>query len=315
MSETNSINTSYELRRIKVPRLDSDLLRTFLAVARGGTVSRGADRLFRTQSAVSLQLQKLEDTVGQQLFRRHGRGVTLTTAGEKLLPTARRVVSSLDQAVLDMRSGHLEGEIRIGIPDEYGESVLASILAGFAAAHPDAQITVRCGSSVHISRMVAAGEIDIALHSTETTSPEDVVVHRKSAVWAGSVFHEMGDRSPLPVALFDKACWWRSRCLELLDKSRRELSKSPAQAKAWPECVRRSYLAVRSECFWKFELQPAISRILSGNPAVPRLGDSVLVLTKWDGAPKALAEAMTGAIFAAFQETTLARTSMAVRAS
>lgn len=78
------------------PQLDSDLLRSFLAVAKAGSVSGGAARLLRTQSAVSLQVQKLEEIVAQQLFDRHGRGVSLTAHGEQLLPIARQVVETLD---------------------------------------------------------------------------------------------------------------------------------------------------------------------------------------------------------------------------
>src|SRR5579885_2950836 len=130
-----------------IPQLDSDLLRTFLAVAKAGSVSGGAARLFRTQSAVSLQVQKLEETVGQRLFERHGRGVSITAAGDQLLPVARRVIETLDQALVAMRGADIAREIRLGVPEEYGDTILPSILAAFTEEQPNARIFLRCSSS------------------------------------------------------------------------------------------------------------------------------------------------------------------------
>jgi DNA-binding transcriptional LysR family regulator len=201
------------------PQLDSDLLRSFLAVARAGSVSGGAVRLLRTQSAVSLQVQKLEEIVGQQLFDRHGRGVSLTACGEELLPIARQVVETLDRAVIAMRGADDKGEIRLGMPEEYSDTLLPSILAAFSLRHPRVRILLRCGASVEFPAALAAGDLDIALHAPEHVAANDIVVHREAAVWVGSAFHEVEHRRPLPVALFDRACWWRERCLDLLQKA------------------------------------------------------------------------------------------------
>lgn len=201
------------------PQFDSDLLRSFLAVAEAGSVSGGAARLLRTQSAVSLQVQKLEQIAAQQLFTRHGRGVSLTPHGEQLLPFARRVAETLDQALIAVRGPDEKSEIRFGMPEEYSDTLLPSILAGFTQEHPGVRILMRCGSSVEFPQALAAGELDIALHAPEIASAEDVVVRRESALWAGSAFHEVENRRPLPIALFDRACWWRERCLDLLQKA------------------------------------------------------------------------------------------------
>lgn len=207
-----------------LPELDSDLLRSFLAVAKAGSVSGGAARLLRTQSAVSLQVQKLEEIVAQQLFDRHGRGVSLTARGEQLLPIARQVVELLDQAVIAMRGPGDKGEIRLGIPEEYSDTLLPSILSGLLSQEqPGARILLRCGASVEFPAALAAGDLDIALHAPENVAADDVVVHREAAIWAGSAFHEVEHRRPLPVALFDRACWWRERCLDLLQRGGSEL--------------------------------------------------------------------------------------------
>ncbi|MCV3240663.1 LysR substrate-binding domain-containing protein [Mesorhizobium sp. ZC-5] len=282
-----------------IPSLDSDLLRTFLVVAQEGNVSRASSRLFRTQSAISLQVQKLEETVGHLLFQRHGRGVTLTPAGEKLLPIARRVVSTLDQTVNEMRGNQPGGEIRIGIPDEYGERVLASILASFSSTQANAQVVVRCGSSVEFPDMISRGQLDLAIHSPEIVSPVDVVIHREPAVWAASTFTDVLDRKPLPIALFDKACWWRSRCLELLEASGVNFQVV---------CTSESVAGVRSAIAagTAVGVLPRISMTphlrVDGDGFLPPLGDSELVLSKGTGTARELVDSMEIAIRSAFQK-------------
>ena len=95
-------------------KLDSDLLRTFLAVADAGTVTGGAARIYRSQSAASVQIKQLEDLLGQPVFKRHGRGVVLSRVGEVLEPVARQVIQALDAAMAEITGGGLEGSLRIG---------------------------------------------------------------------------------------------------------------------------------------------------------------------------------------------------------
>lgn len=277
--------------------LDSDLLRTFLAVLEAGSVSGGATRLFRTQSAVSLQVQKLEDTVGQRLFRRHGRGVSLTAAGEQLLPVARRVVDTLDRTMAALRGSQGATEIRLGIPEEYGDTMLPGILAAFTRRRPDARLFLRCGASADFPRMLAAGDLDLALHSPEQVSTGDRVVHRESAVWAGSDLHDAESRRPLPVALFDKSCWWRERCLQLLGRSELEhlvvcTSESVAGIRA--AIAAGIAVGVLPRSALANGLRPLADGIL------PALGDTDLVLTRSAAAPAGVTEVLAGIVSAAF---------------
>lgn len=275
------------------PSLDSDLLRSFLAVARAGSVSGGAGRLLRTQSAVSVQLQKLEEIVGQRLFDRHGRGVSLTGHGEQLLPVARRVVEMLDQTVAGMRGGKTPGEIRLGIPEEYSDTLLPPILSGFAQERPGARILLRCGSSVEFPAALARGELDLALHTPETIAAPDTVVHREAAVWAGSAFHEAESRRPLPVALFDRACWWRERCLDLLRE---------AGADYEIVCTSESVAGIRAAIsagvaigvLPQSALTDRVRRLSDAN--LPHLGETPLVLTRSSGAQAELAESLSAII-------------------
>lgn len=278
---------------ITTPQLDSDLLRTFLVVAKAGSVSGGATRLLRTQSAVSLQVQKLEDTIGQRLFERHGRGVSLTPAGEKLLPVARQVVELLDQTAIAMRGMQVEGEIQLGIPEEYGDTFLPSILATFVEEQPNARLFLRCGSSTDFPSMLAAGDLDLALHSPEHVSTNDILVHREAAVWAGSSFHDVETRRPLPVALFDKRCWWRERCLDLLQKSGLDYqivctSESVAGVRA--AIAAGIAVGVLPKSSLTNQLRPLQDMTL------PHLGETSLVLTRSAGAPIRLTDALIAII-------------------
>ncbi|MHC1548761.1 LysR family transcriptional regulator [Phyllobacterium sp. K27] len=275
------------------PQLDSELLRSFLAVAKAGSVSGGASRLFRTQSAISLQVRKLEETVGQQLFERHGRGVSLTARGEQLLSIARQVVETLDQAVIAMRQVKARSEIRLGIPEEYGDTLLPLILTEFAKEHPGARILLWCSSSAGFRAAIERGDLDIALHSPADVTSEDAVVHQEAAVWAGSAYHEVETRKPLQVALFDKACWWRQRCLDLLDASGLDYeivctSESVAGVRAAISAGIAVGVLPRSS------LTESI-RLLT-NPELPHLGETPLVLTRASGARAELADSLTNIV-------------------
>lgn len=279
-------------------RLDSDLLRSFLAIVEAGSVSGGAACLLRTQSAVSLQVQKLEATVGQRLFRRHGRGVSMTSAGEQLLPVARQVVEALDRTVVAMRSRKPQQEIRLGFPEEYCDTMLPPILAAFTRRRPDARVFLRCGSSTDFPRVLAAGDLDLALHSPPDVPVDDLVVHRESAVWAGSVLHDAATRRPLPVALFDKQCWWRERCLELLRRTGLDHQVV---------CTSESVAGVRAAIAAGIAVGvlPAGSLTSQLRPltdgTLPALGGTSLVLMRSPAAPRELTDVLAATISAAFQ--------------
>ena len=113
-------------------QLNSDLLRTFLAVAETGSMTDGAARIFRSQSAASLQIRKLEELLGQPVFDRHGRGVALTATGERLLPIAHDVTRTLSSAMRELTSDGLRGKLRLGIPDDQNQQMLARIIGEFA---------------------------------------------------------------------------------------------------------------------------------------------------------------------------------------
>ncbi len=198
-------------------RLDSDLLRTFVAIADSGSFTRAADVVHRTQSAVSMQVKRLEEIAGHELFRRGPRGVTLTPTGETLLGNARRIVRLLDETGRSLNRAPLEGEVRVGVPEEYGSTLLPGVLARFAESHPRVRVTVRCDPSLALERALARGDLDMAIVGVERGGkPGEVLIHDPS-LWVTSARHFVHELDPLPLAMFESDCWWREWALATLD--------------------------------------------------------------------------------------------------
>jgi len=195
--------------------LSSELLSTFVAVAEAGSVTGGAARIFRSQSATSLQIRKLEDVLGQPLFERHGRGVVLTTVGERLLPVAREVTRTLAITLRELTSDELRGRLHIGIPDDEGKEILTRIVGEFTQSHPLVELEVTCALSADFPDALASGVMDIAVFELESPAGLEVL-REEQTFWMVSRHHQLLSRVPLPIALFDQACWWREAALATL---------------------------------------------------------------------------------------------------
>ncbi len=184
-------------------------MRSFLAVADAGSVTIAAARLYRTQSAVSLQIKRLEDSLGQPLFARQARGVVLTPRGEQLVPYARRVTALLEEAAIALREKPLQGPVRVGIPDEYSGTVLPRALAAFDERHEGVQVSVRVGHSSMQIAALEADEIDIAAIYDWEYVQEGEVLCIDPTVWVTSITHQQHLRRPVPVAVYFQSDWSR----------------------------------------------------------------------------------------------------------
>jgi DNA-binding transcriptional LysR family regulator len=202
-------------------RLDSDLLRSFLAVARAGSITGAAQGLNRTQSAVSVQTKRLESKLGVVLFERRARGVKLTTAGERLLGQAHQILALLDQVAREFRRETVEGPVAVGIPEEYGGSILPAILGDFARSHPQAEVSVQCGFSTGFAAAVTKGELDLAVY---LAGPQDVAgefLMSEETIWAASRNLAVPVGGSVPLVLFDRSCWWREAAIVALEQAGR----------------------------------------------------------------------------------------------
>jgi DNA-binding transcriptional LysR family regulator len=201
-----------------LPPLDSDLMRGFLAVVDTGSVTRAAAQLGRTQSAISMQIRKLEESLGQSIFIREPRGVRLTERGKQLLPYAQRVVGLLDEAATTLREKPLSGPVRVGIPDEYVQSILPSVLASFSHRHPDTQVTIRCDFSAPQLAALNDDKIDLAV-IYEGFSPDEVeVLAVDPTVWVTSIAHAQHLQKPLPISIYFSSDWCRDYALHSLEQ-------------------------------------------------------------------------------------------------
>jgi DNA-binding transcriptional LysR family regulator len=197
--------------------LDSDLLRTFVAIADHGSFSRAGTVVGRSQSAVSLQMKRLEDTAGRSLFRRQSHGVKLTARGESLLRHARSILRLMERAAGELNGEAVAGTVRLGMPTSYSTSVLSAVLTRFAEACPDVEVTVSCAQGLPLQTALAAGELDLIVFTADRVGTDDEALVHDPAVWVASAAHDTHLCDPLPVALFEPGCWWRDRALQILE--------------------------------------------------------------------------------------------------
>ncbi|MGB6118166.1 MAG: LysR family transcriptional regulator [Mesorhizobium sp.] len=198
-------------------QLDADLLRTFVAVAERGNFTHAADRLGRTQSAVSMQIKRLEETLDVSLFDRGARGVSLTDRGNQLLSNARRIVGLMAETAMLFDPASLDGKVSIGIPEEYAEDRLASALNAFDRRHPEVEITVAFGSSSENLERVRGGELDVAVIFDWSGTSGGEVLMNDPTVWVTADAHFAHERRPVPVALFRNSGWCRDFAVRSLE--------------------------------------------------------------------------------------------------
>ena len=183
-------------------------------------MTAGAARVHRSQSAVSLQIKQLEDIVGQRVFRRLARGIELTETGNRLLPVARQTIHSLDRTLDELQGSGLSGKIRIGLPDDHSHSVLADIVADFADRHPDVELEVHCAFGAGFGEALDRGLLDLAVYEVSGCGETETVLRHDKLIWARSRKRDPVSATEMPVALFDRDCWWRDTALSSLDANR-----------------------------------------------------------------------------------------------
>lgn len=201
--------------------LDIPLLRTLLAVVDSGSFTRAATQVHRTQSAVSMQIKRLEEVAGHSLFERAGRRSALTREGLALTEYARRILHLHDEALTTIREPEIVGAVRLGVPDDYISGFLPRVLSAFAESYPMVEVELHCASSTKVSHAHDAGEVDIGLVTIEMVEQECQLVRREPVVWATSRRHVVHERNPVPLAVFEPGCAFRKWAVESLDKEGR----------------------------------------------------------------------------------------------
>ena len=203
--------------------LDIDQLKTFVAIAETGSFTRAAEIVHKTQSAVSMQMKRLEERIGSPIFERAGRASKLTDDGERLLDYARRIVKLSTEALSSVAKTNLSGRVKLGVPDDYADRYLPEIMARFSSSHPDVELTVHCAPTIEFVELIDRGELDLAIVTHDAANRPSEVIRRERMLWVTSSRHAIHQDEPLALALTrpisnERDCPWRRAALPRLDE-------------------------------------------------------------------------------------------------
>jgi DNA-binding transcriptional LysR family regulator len=197
--------------------IDVDQLRTFIAIVETGSFTKAAEVVHKTQSAVSMQMKRLEERVDRPIFARDGRASKLTEDGERLLDYARRIVKLNVEALAAFSDTELSGRVRLGVPDDYADRYLPEIMARFGRVYPGVELTVICEPSVGLTERIDGNELDLAIITDCDGHRASETFRRERVLWVTSNRHPTHQEEPLPLALGRPTCGWRRTALECLD--------------------------------------------------------------------------------------------------
>src|SRR5690242_1568476 len=181
--------------------IDIDQLRTFIAIAETGSFTKAAEFVHKTQSAVSMQMKRLEERLDRPIFVRDGRTSKLTEDGERLLDYARRIVKLNVEALAAFSSAALSGRVRLGVPDDYADRYLPEIMARFSHVYPAVELSVFCEPSIELAARIDAHELDLAIITNCEAGRPAETFRRERVLWVTSRRHAIYRQEPLPLAL------------------------------------------------------------------------------------------------------------------
>lgn len=258
---------------------DLDVLRTFSTGMELGNFAKAAERLGRSTSAVSAQLKKLEEQAGTPIFRKVGRGLALTDAGETMLAYARRLLELNDEAAAAVHSVELEGWVRLGLQEDFGENLLPEVLGRFARAHPKVRIEARVVRNAELLERVTSGKLDLALawrDGTLTAHCEQIgeVPMRWIGPAEGATGWHAASGEPMPLASLEAPCLLRSAATRALDEagiSWRLAFVSPSLGGLWAAAAAGLGITIRTPIGLPAKVQPLAPETI-GLPDLPKLG-------------------------------------------
>ena len=195
--------------------LQIDWLKCFVAAVDAGSLSSAAPEIHRSQSAVSMQIKKLEAALGHPVLLRGPRQLQLTHEGQVLLGYARRMLDLHAEAQAALREEALTGLVRLGVPDDYASKYLTPVLKRFAPRHGGVEIQLDCEQSTSLIPRVSRGELDLALVSRDNARRGTLLFH-EPMVWVGSTQFDVWTRTPLPIAVYEPASPGRRSALNAL---------------------------------------------------------------------------------------------------
>ena len=202
--------------------LDIRMLRSLISVVDTGSITETARRLGRTQPAISLQIQRLEDISGKMLFHHEGRRMHLTPDGDMVLAYAKSILRLHDELLSRLSSPEVQGHVVLGVPDLYAAYMLPSVLSVFREAFPRIQVELRCALSTPTVDRLRRGEVDIALVTRMNDFTRGLVVHQEQLVWMVSDRSQAQFENPVPLALLPPGNIYREYAIEHVERAGRK---------------------------------------------------------------------------------------------
>jgi DNA-binding transcriptional LysR family regulator len=268
-----------------VVNLPTELLRSFAAIVDAGSMLRATERVFVTQSALSLQMKRLEDLVQTPLFKRDGRRLTLTPAGQSMLSHAREILAANDRAVSALNGDVLAGPARIGFVQDFAETLLSGVLARFAHLNPETQLQVRVGGSAELLDLMQADQMDVLLCMSAQDDP--AAVRTAPMVWLGNA--DLARHEVVPLAVLERPCRFRDAALAALEQAGRPhriVLETPSLAALRAAVESGLGLTCRTTHFMDTAIDeglPALPHVAyvrhirsNPHPTISRLGDLIL---------------------------------------
>ncbi|MHA6204979.1 LysR substrate-binding domain-containing protein [Dyella soli] len=289
---------------------DLDVLRSFVTGVELGSFARAAERLGRSTSALSAQLKKLEEQAGTPVLRKAGRGMVLTEAGETMLAYARRLLELNDEAASALRGAQLEGGVRLGLQEDFGESLLPGVLGRFARAHPRVRVEVRIARNAELLDRLASGRLDLALAwDAGVTTPYAEHLGDVPMCWIGAGGLDPARLRPpgeaLPLVMLEAPCLMRTAAITALDRANipwRIAFTSASLAGIWAAVAAGLGLSLRTSC----GLPPSVRALAPQSVMLPSLGSLGLRLHRAEADPAPAITQLASILARQWQELPLA---------
>lgn len=278
--------------------LDIDQMRTFLAIAELGSFTKAGEAVHKTQSAVSMQMRRLEERVGRPIFAKDGRQSRLTEDGQRLVEYARRMILLNDETIAAFSH---QGEVRhveFGMPDDYADRLMPQVLGAFNRLNPSIEVQVECTSSSKLHELIRQGHIDVAVvTSADKGEVRGEVIRREPLYWVTSHQHCAHTMDVVRLALGPASCSWRRMSMEALDRAGRRYSVAYTSDSA-AALVGAVHAGLAISVFPESAIREGM-RILDEKDGFPALPDCDITLLRSETARQPMHDALCNHLIAA----------------
>jgi len=277
--------------------IDPELLRTFLAFVDAGSLARAAAIVGRSPSAVTAQMQRLEEVVGEVLLAPAGRGRVLTLAGDDLVIHARRILDANREAWLSLKGARANGRISVGATQDFADSVLPDLLRTFARTHARVRIELRVGRSVELGKAFDEGVVDVLISMRQGTATNEIGVVREPMLWLGAAQGLAVAETEIPLAVLDPPCGFRSAAIAALEEAHRpyRIAASSATLSGLRAAVRGGIAVTLRTARWIGD-DVVVAPDILGLPSMPEAEFSIRLRSGADPSAMALAELLCDAL-------------------